>query len=200
LNTRLNISPDPAFLELRPKLLDRLANLGAGIHAEEFKKLLTPLMCDLFRTGVTEAAAHEGTIWIVDAAAENLVPSFNTGPQAEQIVGQFKQPLNSGLISMVFASEQPFVENAVSHNPSQSRLLDSLLQVETTALIAVPFCFLGACRGILSCVQLGRPGAGATAAKQFGPDNLASMQRTASLISHLIEHEQLSNVVGWNCS
>jgi hypothetical protein len=199
LTTRLNISPDPAFLELRPKLLDRLATLGAGIHAEEFKELLTPLMCDLFRQAVTETGAHEGTIWLVDAASENLVPAFNTGPHADRIVGQFKQPLNSGLISMVFASEQPFMENAVHDNPSRSRLLDSLLQVETTALIAVPFYFLGACRGILSCVRLNRPEDSITVGSDFGPRHLAAMQRAASLISHLIEHEQLSNVVGWKC-
>jgi hypothetical protein len=199
LTTRLNISPDPAFLELLPKLLDRLATLGAGIHAEEFKELLTPLMCDLFRQAVTETGAHEGTIWLVDAAAENLVPAFNTGPHADRIVGQFKQPLNSGLISMVFASEQPFMENAVHDNPSQSRLLDSLLQVETTALIAVPFYFLGACRGILSCVRLNHPEDSITVGSDFGPRHLAVMQRAASLTSHLIEHEQLSNVVGWKC-
>jgi hypothetical protein len=195
----LNIIPEPAFLTLRPQLLDRLARVGAGIHAEQFRELLDPLMSEVFRKGVAEAGAHEGTIWLVDEAGEYLVPAFNTGQRADQIVGQFKQPLNSGLICMVFASEQAFLENAVSQSASQSKLLDTLLQVETTALIAVPFYFLQACRGVISCVQLSPPASSAPSLPEFGPQHLAAMQRTASLLSLLIEHELLSNVVGWKC-
>lgn len=199
MNTRLNILPDPAFLKLRPELSDRLARLGAGIHALEFNELLDPLMRGIFRKSVAGAGAHEGTIWLVDEPEEHLVPAFNTGPRAEQIVGQFKQPLKSGLISMVFASEQPFLENAVSRNPSQSKLLDSLLQVETTALIAVPFYLLDACRGVISCVQLSQPDHSVPGSPEFRPQHLECIQSAASLLSHLAEHELLSRVVGWKC-
>ena len=199
MNTRLDFSPDPAFLKLRPELLGRLARLGDGIHAGEFKELLDPLMCGIFRTGVAEAGAHEGTIWLADEAGEYLAPAFNTGPGAEKMVGHFKQPLNAGLISMVFASEQPFLENAVPQNATQSKLLDSLLQVETMALIAVPFCFLQACRGVISCVQLAQPGRSTPSPPGFRPEHLTCVQRTASLLSLLIEHEILSSVVGWKC-
>ena len=199
MTNRLNILPDPAFLELRTGLTERLARIGSSIDAEQFGALLDPLMRDVFHNGVAEAGAHEGTIWLVDEAGKFLVPAFNNGPQAEQFVGRFKQPLNSGLICMVFASEQPFLENAVLKSSGQSKLLDSWLQVETTALIAVPFYFLHACRGVMSCVQLNRPGAGTPVSAGFRPRHLAVMQRTASLMSHLVEHLLLSSAIGWNC-
>jgi hypothetical protein len=199
LSARLNILPDPAFLKLRGELSERLARIGADIHAEEFKALIDPLMREVFDKGVAEAGAHEGTIWLVDEAGEFLVPAFNNGPQAGKIVGQFQQPLNSGLICMVFASEQPFLENEISRSSGQSKLLDSLLQVETTALIAVPFYFLYACRGVISCVQLSKPDDSASRAAGFRPRDLACIQRTASLLSQLIEYQLLSSTVGWKC-
>ena len=196
---RLNILPDPAFVQLRPELLDRLARVGAGINARQFGELLDPLMKDVFRKGVAESGAQEGTIWLVDEAGKYLEPAYNTGPRAEEFVGHFKQPLNTGLISMVFASEQPFIENAVPQNPSQSKLLDSLLQVQTTALIAVPFGFLHACRGVISCVQLTQPGSTGPDVPAFRPQHLAGIQRTVGILSQLIEHELLSVIVGWKC-
>jgi hypothetical protein len=195
--TRLNILPDPGFLDLQAELSERLTRIGAGIHAEQFIALADPLMREVFHTGVAEAGAHEGTIWLVDEAGEYLVPAINTGPQAGQMVGRFRQPLNSGLICMVFASEQPFLENDVSKSPERSKLLDSLLQVETAALIAVPFYFLRACRGVISCVQLAGKDDSPGSSRGFRPQHLACMQRTASIMSQLVEYQLLSSAVGW---
>jgi hypothetical protein len=199
LITRLNILPDPGFLDLQAELSERLARIGAGIHAGQFMALADPLMREVFQSGVMEAGAHEGTIWLVDDAGKFLEPAINTGPRAGEMVGRFRQPLSSGLICMVFASEQPFIENDVSKSPGQSKLLDSLLQVETTALIAVPFYFLRACRGVISCVQLARDGGPPTGSQGFRPQHLACMQRTASIMSQLIEYQILSSAVGWKC-
>ena len=116
------------------------------------------------------------------------------------MVGRFRQPLKSGLICMVFASEQPFLENEVSKNPGQSKLLDSLLEVKTTALIAVPFYFLGTCRGVVSCVQLSKSGSQPASAPGFRPQHLDTMQRTASILSNLLEYQLLSYAVGWKNS
>jgi hypothetical protein len=199
LSTRLNILPDPAFLELRPKLVDRLARIGAEIHAEEFRELFDPLKQEIFCRAVDEVGAHEGTIWLVDVEGNCLVPAFNTGNMAQKFVGKFKQPLDSGLISMVFASEQPFIENEVFQNPTKSNLLDSLLFVKTNALLAVPFYFLGACRGIISCVHLGHPECSDSESVGFNPTHLVLIQRAGILLSSLIEHELLSSIVGWKC-
>src|SRR5882672_12439835 len=120
MSDRLNLIPEPAFENLKPLMLERLNQLGDAIHAGQFATLLDPLLRQILEGGFREAGAHEGTVWLVDAAGKFLEPAFNTGPHAGRIVGQFQQPLNSGLISMVFATEQPFLENEVARNAQQS--------------------------------------------------------------------------------
>lgn len=155
--------------------------------------------------GFAEASADEGTVWLLDAVGEFLVPAWNTGPNAEKLVGKFKQPLNAGLICMVFSSEQPFLENEVWKNSRQSKLLDSMLEVQTSAMVAVPFYFLRACRGVVSCVKLDKPGADpgrkATEAGNsngFRPEHLSHVQRATAVLSQLVELKLLSCTVGWN--
>ncbi len=194
----MNIIPDPAFEELRPVLSERLARIGANIHAEQFGSLLDPLMREVLQQGFAEVGAHEGTVWILDDSGENLVPAINTGPDAGRLMTDFKQPLNAGLISMVFSSEQPFLENEVWKNAHQSKLLDALLHAQTCAMIAVPFYFLQACRGVVSCVQLKRPGSTEPGPTGFRPEHLAGIQRVSVLLSRLIELLLLSRTVGWS--
>jgi hypothetical protein len=98
---------------------------------------------------------------------------------------------------MVFASEQPFLENEVWKNARQSKALDSMLEVQTCAMIAVPFYFLQACRGVVSCVQLKRAGSRQPDPPGFRPEHLASIQRAVALLSELIEYRLLSRTVGW---
>src|SRR5262245_9222854 len=177
MNTRLNVLPDPAFLDLKTVLAERLERLAAGIQPEQFGSLLDPLMCQTVERGFAEAGAHEGTVWLLDQSGEFLIPAWNSGPDAARLVGKFKQPLNAGLICMVFSSEQPFLENEVWRNSKQSKLLDSLLKVQTAAMIAVPFYYLRACRGVVSCVQLKRSTPGAPEPSGFQPEDLAHIQR-----------------------
>jgi len=196
---RLNLLPEPAFEALKPALSERMTRLGAEVHAVQFGHLLDPLLRRIIEQGFAEAGAHEGTVWLVDATGEFLEPGFNSGPHAPQMTGHFKQPLGSGLISMVFATEQPFIDNEVSRNAQQSKLLDSRLNVQTQALIAVPFHLLNACRGVVSCVQLKAPGSGAADPPGFQTAHLARVQAAAALLARLIEYRLLSQIVGWGC-
>jgi hypothetical protein len=197
LTDRLNILPDPAFQRLKPALRAHLAQVVADIHSGQFAALLDPLLRELMQQGFAEAGADEGTVWLVDKAGENLVPAHNTGPQSAKMVGSFKQPLNSGLICMVFASEQPFLENEVFKNARQSKALDKLLRSETFAMIAVPFYLLGECQGVVSCVQLKRPEAGPAPPPGFRPDHLVRVQRMTAVFSQLLEYRILCRTIGW---
>jgi len=199
VTARLHLPPHPAFEPLRPVLSEGLARVAAGLHAAPFATLLNPLMRQVLQRGFEEATAHEGTVWLLDAAGEHLTPAYNTGPRAAEMVGRFALPLNVGLISMVFASEQPFLENEVWKNTQQSKHLDALLQVQTSAMIAVPFGFLQGCRGVVSCVQLSRPGVPEPEPPGFRPEHLASVQRATALLSQLVEYHLLSRLVGWTC-
>ena len=105
--------------------------------------------------------------------------------------------ITAGLICMVFASEQPFLENDVARAPRQSKLLDSLLGVQTCAMMAVPFHFLHACRGVISCVQLQSPDRPAESRPGFRPEHLAGLQLAATLLSQLLEYRLLGRAVGW---
>jgi hypothetical protein len=194
---RLNILPDPAFLELRSVLSERLGRVGDRIYPSEFSSMLDPLMREELDHGLREARADEGTVWLLDESRKNLVPGFNSGPRSRDLVGKFKQPLNAGLICMVFAGEQPFLENEVGKNSQQSKLLDTMLGTRTCAMIAVPFYFLQACRGVISCVQLQPPGSTRPEPPGFGPEALAAIQRTSALLTELIEYRLLSQTVGW---
>jgi hypothetical protein len=196
LNARLNIIPEPAFLDLKPVLSERLERVAGELQPEQFGSLLDPLMRQTIERGFKEAGADEGTVWLVDRAGEFLIPAWNTGPNAERLVGKFKQPLSAGLICMVFASEQPFLENEIWKNTRQSKLLDSMLEVQTNAMIAVPFYFLRGCRGAVSCVQLNKPGA--PAGPGFRPEHLAHVQRATALLAQLVELKLLSRTVGWS--
>ncbi len=194
---RLNLLPEPAFQELRPVLVERLERVGSNLRAEQFSAMLDPLMRLVLERGFAEAGAHEGTVWLLDEAEQHLVPAFNSGPYASRLVGQFKQPLDSGLVCMVFASEQPFLENGMQTNTRQSRLLDAALEVQTSAMLAVPFYFLRRSRGVVSCVQLRRPGSSGPSPPGFRPEHLASLEFSATLLSRLIEFKLLSRTVGW---
>jgi hypothetical protein len=191
LNARLNILPDPAFLNLKAVLSERLERIASGLQPEQFGSLLDPLMRHTMEHGFSEAGADEGTVWLLEAGGEFLVPAWNTGP-------------NAGLICMVFSSEQPFLENEVWKNSRQSKLLDSMLEVQTSAMIAVPFYFLRACRGVVSCVKLDKPTDAARTASRaansngFQPEHLGHVQRAAALLSQLVELKLLSCTVGWS--
>lgn len=195
LNSRLNILPDPAFLNLKPVLSERLERIAATLQPEQFASLLDPLMRQTIEHGFAEAGADEGTVWLLDQVGENLVPAWNSGPHAGQLVGKFKQPLKAGLICMVFSSEQPFLENEVWKNSRQSKLLDSMLEVQTSAMIAVPFYFLRACRGVVSCVRLTKP---ESETPGFLPEHLTHVQRAAAILSQLVELRLISSTVGWS--
>src|SRR5262245_27143471 len=197
MSTRLNVLPDPAFLDLKTVLAERLERVAASIRPAQFASVLDPLMRQTLERGFAEAEAHEGTVWLLDQGGEFLVPAWNSGPDAARMVGQFKHPLSSGLICMVFSSEQPFLENEVWKNSKQSKLLDSLLQVQTAAMIAVPFYFLRGCRGVISCVQLRPSVPGAADPPGFRPEHLSHIQRATALLSKLLELKLLSRTVGW---
>lgn len=192
-----NFLPELPFERLKTTLREHVARTAANIHAEQFAVWLDPLMRDVLRQGFAEAGAHEGTVWLVDEANKNLAPAYNTGPQAARIIGKFKQPLNSGLVCMVFASEQPFLENEVSKDAHQNKALDSLLQTETFAMIAVPFHLLGECQGVISCVQLKRPQTTEDPPPGFRPEDLVRVQRMTAVFSQLVEYRILCRTIGW---
>src|SRR5579864_5087465 len=110
--TRANFLPDPRFIPMQSGLEEHLAKMGNAISAGNFMSICDASRLKLLNESFDKIGAHEGSIWLLDEPKENLVVAYNSGPNAQQIVG-FKQSLNRGIISLVVATEQAFVENQV---------------------------------------------------------------------------------------
>jgi len=151
--TRANFLPEQRFVPLRPALQEYLGKLGAAVTPENFMSICDEMVLKLLKETFARIGANEGSIWLIDPEKQHLVVAFNSGQNTEKILG-FKQPLSKGIVSLVVASENAFVENQVYKNAKHSKDLDQKLQKTTYAMIAVPFYFLNEVRGVISCVQL----------------------------------------------
>jgi hypothetical protein len=195
--SRLTLLADPNFAPVLPELKGRLATAGKSIAPANFASLLDATMRREIHLAFEQIGASEGTIWLVEGGeAPALVPAYNTGPNAEKMVNKFRQPLTSGLISMVFASEQPFLENEVFQNAKQDKSLDTSLNVQTYAMIAVPFYFLEACRGVVSCVVLRLPGAAEPPVVRFDEAARLRVSHAATTVGRLLDYRVLQSILG----
>jgi hypothetical protein len=150
MNVRPNFLPNQQFVSLAPVLQEHLGRIAASITPENFAGLCGPQIRRILEKAFAEARADAGSIWIVDAQRENLVVSLNMGADADKLIG-FRQPVRSGIVSMVLANEHGFLENQVYKNAAHSRSVDDYLHTTTFAMVAAPFYLLGACRGVNCC-------------------------------------------------
>jgi hypothetical protein len=188
--------PSPDFEKLSPLLSDRVMRAAASLCAENFSAFLDPTMKDLLSRAFTNAGAHEGAVWLVDAERKNLVICHAWGSRAEAVKG-YAQSLEKGLVSMVFATEQPFCENKVYANRQQARSLDEKLGMLTCSMIASPLNFAKGLRGVVSCIKA-KNLAGDPDPPDFPPAALGEIQAAAHLLGKLLEFELVSAVIGWD--
>jgi hypothetical protein len=193
---RLTLLPDERFTPLLPSLQERMSSAADSITAENFDSMLDDTMRSAIQLAFRQASADEGTVWLVDVAKRNLLPAYNTGPNAAQFVAKFRQPLDRGLVSMVFGNEKPFTENEVPKNAVQDKTLDKKLNVQTLAMIIVPFYFLEACRGVISCVKLGVPGAARKDSQGFPENAQMFLVHGATTLGRLLDLHVLRTTLG----
>ncbi len=188
---RLTILPDPRVEPLAAGIQARLTHIAGLINADNFADLLTPLATALLLDAFERVGAHEGTVWLADTANRCLIPAFNNGPNAAEL-RQHRQPLDKGLVSMVFANEQPFVMN---HDRSGMDVtVQERLKIRVTAQIIVPLYFLGECRGVVSCVQIAR--GDEPEAAGFEAEALRPVKRAAEALRVMIDAVCLAKTVG----
>jgi hypothetical protein len=184
---------DEKIEALKESMGRRMEALLAHIMAAPDARLLDDLSRQTCTGAFQSAGADEGTVWIADSPRKYLIPIYNTGPTADRFVGSFRQPLGKGLISMVYATEQPFAENHVSADKRHSKLLDRRLKLITGAMIAVPFYFLKQCRGVVSCVTLGKGTSGDN--RTFSPEDMHIIRRCALVVGRLIDQRLMSGAM-----
>jgi hypothetical protein len=107
---------------------------------------------DLLRDAVTATDADEGALWLVDDVKRELRPCFSIGEHSEIFLNEIRQPLTSGLISMVFFTEDSICEAEVGRRSEYCPDVDSRLGAKTKAMIAIPVFFAQRCRGVFSAV------------------------------------------------
>lgn len=128
-------------------------------------------------------SAHEGTLWVLSDEMECLVPAWNSGPNAKEFVGKFRQPLTSGLISLVCITGQAICENEVYQHAGQDPRLDQQLGVKTCSMIAVPVRVGGEVKGIVSCVRLKPAGENIPDPPPFSTGDLRAVMKAVESLS-----------------
>jgi hypothetical protein len=194
--TRLTLLPDRRLSVHASVLAERLKSIAEGITADNFASLLDGTMRYLLQAAFDNAEADEGSVWLVNESLAALVLAYNTGPNSDKLVGRFRQPLTAGHISMVFANEQSFIENEVYKTAAHDKSLDRLLEVQTNAMIAVPFYFFEACRGVVSCVQLIGSSYGNPNGRRFDNSDERAIRNAAVALGRLLEHRIMRVTLG----
>lgn len=188
--------PSPEFERLAPVLSERMQRTAAVLHSGGLEDFLDLTMKDLLRRAFQNADAHEGAVWLVDTDSRHLVISHAWGKNATRVMG-YQQPLTSGLVSMVFATEQPFCENQIYANRLQDKELDEQLGMLTCSMIAVPLVYARGLRGVVSCIKA-KDSAEAPDPPDFPPNALSEIQFAAHLLGKLIEFELVGVITGWD--
>lgn len=193
---RLSLLPSPEFEKLTPLLSERVVRSALILNDRNLGSFLDSTMKDLLRRAFEKVGAHEGAVWLVDSAGKNLVICHAWGSRSEMVLG-FQQPVDKGIVSMVFATEQPFCENKVYANRLQARAIDEKLGMLTCSMIAVPLMFARSLRGIVSCIRV-KEDAAAPDPEGFPPDALGEMQFATHVLGKLIEFELVGLITGWD--
>lgn len=146
----------------------------------------------LLKDAFTQAGGCEGTVWLIDHQFRELVACYNSGEEADRLVG-FRQPVGQGIISMVFAQQQPYCENHIEASAGHDDTLDRKIAKHTTAMIAVPFYFAFGLRGVISCVQLAEA---PQSREGFRSADVETLARAANLVERLINGTLLTSLLG----
>jgi hypothetical protein len=156
--------------------------------------LVDQVSLGLLRDAFLAVGGCEGTIWLFDEKAGDLVAVFNSGEDAKSLIG-FRQPLGQGIISLVFVQQQPYCENDIQTSEGHDDTLDRKISKHTTAMIAVPFYFGFGLRGVISCVQLEEA---AREREGFSFVDVETLARVTNLIERLINESLFSSALGLN--
>ena len=134
--------PDPQLEKLALLLMNKI-NDGCGLMKADscrWQEVFDASASALFDAHVREIGAHQGTVWLLDADRETLVPAYNNGPNARDFVGRFHEPLTRGIVSTVFATQMGICESRVylnaQHDSAANHFRTTAARMTTTARIA----------------------------------------------------------------
>lgn len=180
------------LIESAPSVARHLEAWIEGNSPEQLISLVDGGALSLLREAFADTGGCEGTVWLIDRSAGELVACYNSGEEADRLVG-FRQPVGQGIISMVFAQQQPYCENHIAASPGHDDTLDRKISKHTTAMIAVPFYFGFGLRGVVSCVQLAEA---PRSREGFSSGDVETLARAVNLVERLIDGTLLTSLLG----
>ena len=156
------------------------------LRPEEAGGLISPLMADFFADALRAVGADGGTLWLLRPGEPALEAVFN--PLEPEIAGK-RQPLVSGIVSLVLATGESACVSGVAAHECHSPAIDAALGKVTRGMMAVPFVLAGSARGVLTAISLTRDDA-------FGPRETARLGRCSSILAKLMIGNLTERILG----
>jgi hypothetical protein len=142
---------DPKLSGVSARLTECILRSLEILNPAEAAAFITPAMAGIFADLLVRIGADGGTLWLLCPGAAALEAVFN--PLEPEIAGK-RQPLVSGIVSLVLATGEPVSVSGVANHRDHSPAIDIALGKTTHAMIAVPFVLAGTVRGVLTAVRL----------------------------------------------
>lgn len=176
---------DASFDGMAANLTECMRHAAQILKPCEVRKLLTPLMIDGFADSLHALRADGGTLWLCSPGEAVLEAVFN--PLEPEIIGK-RQPLVSGIVSLVMATSESIRVDEVSHHRDYSPAVDSALGRSTRSMLAVPFRWMNSTRGVLTAVRFD--------AGPFQDQETKKLERHAQLLELQLCHELQAGILG----
>ncbi|MCX6873096.1 MAG: GAF domain-containing protein [Verrucomicrobia bacterium] len=177
---------DPELADMGVRLAECVRRSLAILQPAEAAALVTPLMSAWFADSLGQVGADGGTLWLLRPEGAALEAVFN--PLEPEIAGK-RQPLVSGIVSLVLATGEPACVSAAVGHVRHSPAIDIVLGKTTRAMIAVPFVLAGSVRGVLTAVRFTRDAA-------FGESETRSVKRCADILATLLVQNLTARILG----
>lgn len=144
------IPADPGLAGMGARLEMSLRKSVEILHPVESRAFITPTMSAAFMQALKQADADGGTLWLLCPGDATLEAVFN--PLETDIAGK-RQPLVSGIVSLVMATGEAACVSKVSSHSRHSPAIDIALGRSIQSMIAVPFMLAGSTRGVVTAVR-----------------------------------------------
>ena len=177
---------DPALDGVSARISSSMRETLEILGAVELRELIQPLIAGHFGDILQKIAADGGTLWWLSPGEAALEAVFN--PLEPEITGK-RQPLVSGIISLVIATSETVCVDAATCHGAHSPVIDNSLGATTKAMIALPFRLLGQTRGVLTAVRL-------SDGKPFGRHETDIMERQKCIIEALLVASLTAKITG----
>jgi len=141
---------DASFSGVYAKLQDRMKQIATLLRPCDVRGLVTPQISDAFADALHFIRANGGTLWLLCPGEAMLEAVFN--PCEPEIIGK-RQPMVSGIVSLVMATSESMRIDDVSVHQHYSPAVDSSLGKMTRAMLAVPFRWSDSTCGVMTAVR-----------------------------------------------